>query len=196
MILSKMQVLERLLLITGIICLGLYGFFTVQAKWHQADLERTFEENRTYEPLPAAPTPGIAAVPVLKEGDLVGRLEVPRLDLSVMVMEGIEEKTLRLGAGHVPGTALPGTAGNSGIAAHRDTFFLNLKDIKENDAIRFSTMRGVINYRVSSTMVVDPTDVEVLRPQSTEMITLVTCYPFYYVGPAPKRFVVQAVRTD
>lgn len=188
-----MRFIERILLITGILCLGLYGFFTVQARWHQAELEREFEE--TYQPVPAAPEPRVPSNPHLKEGDLVGRLEVPRLDLSVMVMEGTASKTLRLGAGHVPGTAFPGTAGNVAIAAHRDTFFRGLKDIKKNDAIRLTTSQGILDYRVSSTMIVNPKDVEVLRPQSVEMLTLVTCYPFYLVGPAPKRFVVQAVRS-
>jgi sortase A len=113
-----------------------------------------------------------------------------------MVMEGTANKTLRLGAGHIPGTVLPGTVGNAAIAAHRDTFFRNLKDIQKNDRIRFSTTRGVLDYRVSSTMIVNPADVDVLLPQSAEMLTLVTCYPFYYIGPAPKRFVVQAVRDN
>jgi sortase A len=133
--------------------------------------------------------------PRFSEGDLLGKLEVPRLRLSVMMMEGVAEKTLRLGGGHIPGTAYPGAPGNSGFAAHRDTFFRQLRDIRKDDVIQFTTRSSTISYRVSSTAVVNPSDTDVLRPTSSETITLVTCFPFYYVGPAPKRFVVHAVRT-
>ena len=196
-----MRLIERLLLLTGFICLGLYGFYTVQAKWHQAELERVFEEDRTYEPSPApSPSPSkplyLDPSKDLKEGDLVGRLEVPRLDMTVMVIEGTKPKTLRLGAGHIKGTAYPGTKGNAGIAAHRDTYFRNLRNIKEDDIIRFSTPKGSVEYRVATTKIVNPRDVEVLDPTTDDMLTLVTCYPFFYVGSAPKRFIVQAVRAD
>ena len=211
-----MRRIERILLLIGIVCLALYGFFTVQAHWQQYELERELERSSIYNPkdpitdasgppnvgAPNAGPPKGAAPPKfgvtrkMKEGDLVGRLEVPRLDVSVMVMHGTGDKTLRLGAGHIPGTALPGDAGNVGIAAHRDTFFRNLRDITKDDVITFTTPNGEISYRVSKTMVVNPNNIEVLKPTSVDMLTLVTCFPFYYVGPAPKRFIVQAVRAD
>ena len=122
-----------------------------------------------------------------QEGDLFGRLEVPRLNMSVMVMEGIAAKTLRLGAGHVPGTPMV-------FAAHRDTFFRPLKDIEVNDEIRFTTPDGITNYRVTNTRIVPPTDTSVLDTPSDQALVLVTCYPFYFIGPAPKRFIVEAVK--
>jgi sortase A len=99
-----------------------------------------------------------------------------------------------LGGGHIPGTAYPGTPGNSGFAAHRDTFFRKLRNVRKDDVIQFTTRSTTFSYRVASTAVVDPSDTAVLRPTTEETITLVTCFPFYYIGPAPKRFVVHAVR--
>jgi sortase A len=171
---------QRLLLFIGIVCLGLYGFFKVQAYVHQSELE-----SMLYQPEPA---PDVTAVPSkrnLREGDLFGRLEIPRLNMSVMVMEGVSSRTLRLGAGHIPGTPL-------GIAAHRDSFFRPLKDIKKGDTIKFATIDGTSEYRVTSTQIVGPKDTYVLDANSEDAMTLVTCYPFYYIGTAPKRFIVQA----
>ena len=109
------------------------------------------------------------------------------MNMSVMIMEGIGSRTLRLGAGHVPGTALA-------FAAHRDSFFRPLKDVKVDDTIRMTTPDGVTEFRVTSTKVVPPTDTSVLDEASDKRLVLVTCYPFYYIGPAPKRFVVEAVK--
>jgi sortase A len=189
-----MRTVERILLITGIISLGLYGFFTVQAQFHQMSMERALDRE-LHNPPPGDRDP-FSPVPSLSEGDLVGKLEIPGTDVSVMVMEGISDKTLRLGAGHIPGTPYPGTGGNSGIAAHRDTFFRGIRDIKTDDVIHLTTARGTMKYRVAMTLIVDPTDVQVLEPTREETITLVTCYPFYYIGPAPKRFVVHAIRVE
>ena len=99
---------------------------------------------------------------------------------------------LRLGTGHIEGTPLPGDAGNSGIAGHRDTFFRGLKDIRKNDEIQFQTATGLFRYAVDWVKVVAPDDLSVLAPSTESSLTLVTCYPFYFVGPAPKRFVVRA----
>jgi sortase A len=123
---------------------------------------------------------------------LIGRLSVPRLHLSAMVREGIDRKTLQLAIGHIPATALPGETGNVGVAGHRDTFFRGLKDLKTNDEIQFSTVNGDFNYVVESLIIVGPEDVGVLVPSAENVLTMVTCYPFYYVGAAPKRFVVRA----
>jgi sortase A len=126
---------------------------------------------------------------------LIGRIEIPRLGLSVMVIEGIDRRTLRRAAGHIPGTALPGQPGNVGISAHRDSYFRPLRKIKPNDIIMFTTLLGDYRYRVLSTKVVKAQDVAVLAPSVNEILTLVTCYPFYFVGPAPNRFIVRAERT-
>src|SRR5262245_49574209 len=144
------RLISRILLIVGIGCLGLYGFFTVQAYFRQQELqEEMFQPLKSPAP-PAGPVRGR----VLKEGDLFGRLEIPRLKMSVMVMEGDKDKVLRLGAGHIPGTPLA-------IAGHRDTFFRPLKDIKMNDSIRFSTPDATHEYRVVSTRIVGPKDTSV-----------------------------------
>src|ERR1041385_8547431 len=169
-----MKLFQWLLLIIGIVCLILYGFFTVQAKIEQSLLEKELSL-----PRPANPNPVVARYR-LQEGDLFGRLEVPRLNMSVMVMEGIGAGTLRLGAGHIPGTPMA-------FAAHRDSFFRPLKDIKVDDTIRITTPDGVSDYRVTSTKIVLPTDTSALDEVSDKTLVLVTCYPFYYIGPAPKQ---------
>ena len=101
---------------------------------------------------------------------------------------------LRLGAGHIEGTPLPGEAGNSGIAGHRDTFFRELKDIRRNDEIQFQTATGLYHYKVDWMAVVAPDDTSVLAPSTESVLTLVTCFPFEFLGSAPKRFVVRAHR--
>jgi sortase A len=132
-----------------------------------------------------------AAAPALRS--VIGRLEIPRLNLSVMVREGADGRTLSRAVGHIPGTALPGARGNVGLAGHRDTFFRALQNIRENDAIEFETTSGTFRYVVKSTTIVSPRDVSVLAASAGgENLTLVTCYPFYYLGSAPKRFIVRA----
>jgi sortase A len=121
----------------------------------------------------------------------VANLEIPRLNLSVVVLEGVGDNILEVGAGHVPQTSLPGKSGNVGIAAHRDTFFRPLRNIQRNDVIRVTTTAGVFDYAVEWTRVVKPTDVEVLNPTEKPSLTLITCYPFHYVGSAPDRFIVR-----
>lgn len=151
------------------------------------------EANRQFDPLRlqpgAPPSPGSGAM-----SGLVGRLEIPRVGLSVVVAEGADDATLRRAAGHIPGTALPGRSGNVGIAGHRDTLFRSLRDIRLNDRILLTTLEGEYRYRVVSTKIVDPSDVAVLNPDGGEILTLVTCYPFYFIGPAPDRFIIRAER--
>jgi sortase A len=133
------------------------------------------------------------APPALAAG-LIGRLEISRLGLSAIVMEGTDGKTLRRAAGHISGTSLPGQPGNVGIAGHRDTLFRPLRNIRRDDIIKLTTLRGDFIYRVVSTRVVSPSDVAVLDSGSNEILTLVTCYPFYFIGSAPDRFIVRAER--
>ena len=127
-------------------------------------------------------------------GDLMGLIRIPRLGMSVVVIEGTSAKVLRRGVGHIPGTALPGHPGNVGISGHRDTFFLPLEGIRVHDIITLTTLLGEYSYRVMSTSVVTPFDVSVLNQSRSEILTLVTCYPFYFVGSAPSRFIVRAER--
>jgi sortase A len=132
-------------------------------------------------------------LPAYDDG-VIGRIEIARLDISAFVMEGTSSRTLRRAVGHIEGTALPGQAGNIGIAAHRDTFFRPLRNIRESDVIVFRTLTGDYHYRVVSAEIVAPDNVSVLDAGTREILTLVTCYPFYFVGPAPNRFVVRAER--
>ncbi len=140
-------------------------------------------------PAPVPITPPRAAI-----DGLIGRIEIPRLGLTAMVIEGTSKTTLRRAVGHIPGTALPGQPGNVGISGHRDTFFRPLRNIEQNDIISLTTLLGEYRYRVVSTKIVGPNDVAVLKPNGNEILTLVTCHPFYFVGAAPNRFVVRAVR--
>jgi len=125
-------------------------------------------------------------------GSVLGRLEIPSLDLSVMMVEGTNGWMLNRAVGHIEGTALPGQNGNVGIAGHRDGFFRPLKDIDRNDTITLTTLYGRFTYQVKAVKVVKPKDVKVLSSTSKPTMTLVTCYPFYYVGDAPDRYVVTA----
>src|SRR5581483_8340182 len=113
---------------------------------------------------------------------MIGRIEIPRLLLSAVVVDGIDKTALRRAVGHIPGTALPGQAGNDGVAGHRDTFFRGLKDLRSKDDIRFSTLNGDFNYVVESLIVVEPENVAVLDSSAGNVLTMVTCYPFSYVG--------------
>jgi len=142
-----------------------------------------------------AKLPSSPAIPAaVAASGLIGRIEIARLGVSVMIIEGADGKTLRRAAGHVPGTALPGQLGNVGITAHRDTFFRPLRNIQMDDVITLTTLQGVYRYSVVSTKIVSPEDVEVLDSTGGEVLTLVTCYPFYFVGSAPNRFIVRAER--
>ena len=135
------------------------------------------------------PSPDASAM-----GGLAGRIEIPRLGLSVVIAEGTDEATLRHAAGHIEGTGLPGRSGNVGIAGHRDTLFWPLRNIQQDDMITLTTLQGEYRYRVVSTKIVSPSDVAVLNPDGNEILTLVTCHPFYFIGPAPNRFIVRAER--
>jgi sortase A len=129
---------------------------------------------------------------VAKEGDVLGRIEIPRLGMMVAILEGTTTRTLRLGVGHIDGTALPGESGNTGIAGHRDTYFRPLKDIRQGDEIQIQTATGLSRYTVDWVKIVTPDDTGILAPAAESSITLVTCYPFYFLGAAPKRFIVHA----
>lgn len=149
---------------------------------------------------PRAPTTSFNDMTVVQNyspqpHDVIAWLDVPRLHISTAVLEGDDDLALRLGAGHIPGTPLPGAAGNVAIAAHRDSFFRSLGGIEPQDRIRLRTREGDWEYTVESTRVVQPTNVSVLANSGQPELTLVTCYPFRFVGAAPLRFVVHARRT-
>ena len=128
-------------------------------------------------------------------GSVLGRLEIGRIGIAAMIVEGTNGRTLRRAVGHVPGTALPGERGNVAITGHRDTFFRALRNIREGDEVTLTTLNGAYHYRIDSMKVVGAEDTEVLNHSDESILTLVTCYPFYFVGPAPKRFIVRAHQT-
>jgi len=122
-----------------------------------------------------------------------GVLQIPAIDLIVPIFEGSGRLTLNRGVGRIENTALIGTVGNIGIAGHRDGFFRGLKDLGVGDLIEVEALTSTSQYRVSEIRIVDPSEVSVLAPADDAMLTLVTCYPFYFVGHAPQRYIVRAV---
>lgn len=160
----------------------------------------------------SSPRPEVLEPAHPAEGSVLGRVEIKRLNVSAMVREGADAKILSIAVGHVPSTSLPGATGNFAIAAHRDTLFRALKDIKEHDLVTFQAPTATYTYEVAGTRIVKPSDITVLRPDggglipasdkapgdNDKLLTMITCYPFYYVGSAPKRFIVEAklVSTD
>ncbi len=178
---------RNLLLASGAGMLGYCGFVLADAWMYQRQASQLFDGARLQKA--AIPSPGTDST-----NGLLGRMEIPRLGVSVVVAEGTDERTLQRAGGHIAGTAFPGQRGNIGIAGHRDTLFRPLRNIRQNDVITLTTLSGEYRYRVVSTEIVSPSDVTVLQPDGHEILTLVTCYPFYFVGPAPDRFIVRAAR--
>jgi len=158
--------------------------YQIYANWGFHDLPSIGEVTRT------TTRPGLRAF--AREGSPLSRLEIPRVMVSVVVSEGIKPLTLSRAAGHIPGTVFPDELGNVGIAGHRDTLFRRLGEVKTGDVITLTTPSRFYQYSVEWTRVVLPSHVEVLEPSNTAVLTLVTCYPFTYLGPAPRRFVVRA----
>jgi sortase A len=188
---------QRVLFACAIVLLGYCGL-SLTSSWlfqrrASQNLDRQLRDRRIAGAL--RPQPASVAAPRSPEpatGSLIGRIEITRLRLSVMVVEGVDKANLRRAVGHIPGTALPGEAGNVGLAAHRDTYFRRLKDVKIGDRIQLATLKGIFKYEVVSLRVVEQDNIEVLAPSGENVVTLVTCYPFYFVGPAPKRWIVRA----
>jgi sortase A len=183
-------------LLAGAFVLGGYASLVVHAREYQVREMRRFN-SMVMTAKPAAPAGRVPQLalnePVLRTGSVFGELEIPRLGIHTMVLQGDNSSTLRLGAGHIPETAMPDDpGGNVGIAAHRDTYFRPLRFIRPQDLIIVRTRTGSYRYRVESTQVVEPNDVALLNNTGERSLTLVTCYPFYFVGSAPHRFIVRA----
>ena len=190
---------QRGLFAVAIALLGYCGFVLTDAWIFQlranSALERRLQDERSRNGTSTQATVAtLDSPPAIAPDGLIGRIEIRRIGLSAIVFEGVDKNTLRHAVGHIPDTALPGKPGNAGLAAHRDTFFRPLKDVRLGDAITLTTLRGEYRYRVVSTRVVPPTEVSVLDPSENQVLTLVTCYPFYFVGAAPERFIVRAER--
>jgi len=187
--------IERGLLATGVVLAAWCAAVLVEARFHQAaPLPDRLVVTQTAVPaLPGdagsarPPSPAAPAV-----GTLLARLEAPSVRMTATVLEGSDDATLSRGAGHIEDTPLPGQPGNTGIAGHRDTVFRPLRNIKVGDPLAITTADHAYRYRVSKTLIVGPDDVYVLDPTAHQTVTLVTCYPFDFIGHAPKRFIVQA----
>jgi sortase A len=177
------SLLKRALFIAGAGMLG-YSVFTI-AESRAMQRYQTLQFDRTLA-LPANLRTEHAV-----SGGPIGKLTIPSAGISAIVLEGTDSGTLKVAPGHIPGTALPGEGGNVAIAGHRDTFFRNLAMIRIGDSVKLTTVKGTYEYKVDATEVVDPAKTDVLQPSGSPTLTLVTCYPFYWIGPAPKRFIVR-----
>jgi sortase A len=212
------RIVANLLLIVGLALLGIY----VSARIHSAYTSRAaiqkFEEQKKATRAPVQeeekwnPEQKISAPNFLtwSEKRIQGYadslnqhldtplavLRIPKIQLEVPVLEGTDDLTLNRGVGRIEGTARIGEAGNIGIAGHRDGFFRGLKDIKVGDRLQMEERDGTVTYVVDELKIVKPTNVEVLEPRSKPSLTLVTCYPFHYIGSAPERYIVHASRLD
>jgi sortase A len=186
------RLVARVLLAAGIVALAYAAYIVVDAKSFQSAEQTRFDLARQQAARMGATR---AAAPALVDGGVLGKLEIPRLGMAVIVVQGDSEKVLRRAVGHLAGSALPGEMGNVVLAGHRDTFFRPLRNVRGGDVITLKTQQGDFEYVVESTAVVGPSDVRVLQPTGRPTLTLITCFPFFYLGPAPDRFVVRARET-
>ena len=186
--------IQGVLWIVGCFLLGYAAFLFVNAQLAQSEANATLEEaleTKSFTSLPTRHPDGSTNLP---EGSLVAKLRIPRIHLSSIVFEGTSDSTLALGVGHMTGSGTPGELGNIVYAGHRDTFFRGLRKVRKGDDIVVTGSQGEFWYRVTSLSVVEPNQVEVLRAGTGESLTLITCYPFSYLGSAPQRYIVRAER--
>jgi len=169
-------------LLAGVLTASYAGYVLLDAQVYQAIELRKFKVR-----VPLA-EPRLRTI-----GEVVGQMEIPSVGLRAIVLHGDSPGVLRRGVGHLPETPMPGEWGNVALAGHRDTFFRSLRQIRSGDVITLETSSGSYRYRVESTEVVPPTNMEVLRSSNRRELTLITCFPFDYIGPAPKRFIVRAI---
>lgn len=180
-------------LIIGILMLGYYVYVWLDASIYQSYQSQKFQkalQNRS-----ESPSNGFAKMPPIEnsiDGILLGRIEIYSIGISAMILEGSEESSLQRGVGHIIGTSLLCQKGNIVLSAHRDTFFKPLSNIKPNDEIILTTLKGYCRYQVDSIRVVEPDNIDVINDTGEDILTLITCYPFNYIGNAPQRFIVRA----
>jgi LPXTG-site transpeptidase (sortase) family protein len=174
---------------------------TIVLAWVGVDAARVAAIQRAYQrtlhnPATDGATSAASRTPGPAIGDPIGWLEIPRLGVSAAVVHGDTDALLKTAIGHLPDTPLPWSGGNSALAGHRDTFFSRLRHVRPNDRVRLRTPQGQFEYSVRGTFVVEPEELWVLDPTPTTTLTLITCYPFNFVGNAPRRFIVRAERID
>lgn len=210
---SRIRLLLRLagnlFFLIGILALGYWIYVSLDTEVYQAHQTRIFQQARAI--ISASADRGLGSGASLSSAlprearlsknesskeipvDLpLGKIEIPRIGLSAVILEGTDGPSLRHGVGHILGTSLPGQSGNVALAGHRDTFFRNLRQVRDRDQIILTTLTGSFHYSVDSFEIVGPQNTSVLKASENHTLTLVTCYPFYYIGPAPRRFIVQA----
>jgi sortase A len=173
-------------LAVGLLALGYAAYVVIDATTYQTIALRRFERARQTA----------SAEPPLVDGGPIGEIRIPRLGLAAMVLQGDSTAILRHAVGHLAETALPGESGNVVLAGHRDTLFRPLESVQVGDVITLNTRSGAFTYLVESTSVVPPTDLQVIQPTGRRTLTLITCFPFAYIGPAPNRFIVRASESD
>jgi len=204
---NALRIVEGGLLVLGLLLLGVFAFAHIHRFiMFRAEMVK-FEAAQLESPAEGAAGLGAIerAIPLWenqrtksyqtnkgKPVELLAVLRIPALHLEVPVLEGTDKVTLNRGVGRIAGTSLPGQGGNIGIAGHRDGFFRTLKDIRTGDAIELVTTSGKDIFVVDQIRITNRGDVSVLRPRAKRSLTLVTCYPFYFVGPAPSRYIVEA----
>jgi sortase A len=194
-LLFVLRSLQRAMFVAGAGC-----FAWVFVSWQDATFFQLYSRTELRQLIDTAKAPqtGLprSPAPLRHVEPVVGLLTVPRLAISVVAVEGDDVRLLRIAAGHLRDTPLPWQEGNASFAGHRDTFFQALRDIRLGDEIGMATAHGTFRYRVTRTLIVNPTDLSVLKPIDGADLTLITCYPFGYLGDAPQRFVIQAVREE
>lgn len=213
---SRLTILERCLLVAGLVSMAIFGggvcYRWISSRQALREFDKLRSANVLDSPREAVEFAGPKEVDfrlwsekrirayheslLSKNGSPLAVLSVGRLKMRVPVFGGTDEVTLNRGGGWIAGTARPGEKGNVGIAGHRDGFFRGLKDISLGDTIELATLRGTAVYKVDQFEIVKPDDLGVLRPRSVPSLTLVTCYPFYFVGSAPQRFILHAALTS
>lgn len=180
---STLRAASYVFLAVGVIAIGYVGYVVVEAHTYQDSEQAKFEN--------AIQTQKEAPAPLI-EGGVIGEIQVPRLNLKAIVVQGASHAILQHAVGHIPDTSLPGQSGNVALAGHRDTFFRPLRHVRVGDAIHLKTLDGDFSYQVESTAVVAASAVEVLNATDGRTLTLITCFPFDYIGAAPNRFIVRA----
>lgn len=208
--------MQRGLIVLGLLLLGFYAAAQIHSMLTFRAALRELKQNNQAEPAstqkaerkllpsdssyaaqePAGPEEGMntpSASATRRAGAALALLRIPTLQLEVPVLEGIDAVTLNSGVGRIPGTAFPGQPGNIGIAGHRDSFFQGLKGINKGDTIQLTFRQHTDTYVVDMIEITSPEDIGVLEPGPQPELTLVTCYPFSFIGPAPRRFVVRAL---
>lgn len=186
---TLLKLIRNVLLLVGLLALGYVAYILSDTQVYQAyedwRLERIAKTGTRMNDLRNLP-----------EGSVIGRMEIPRIGLTTLVVQGDSEAILKRAVGHIPGTPLPGHSGNIALAGHRDRFFRPLRVIRPGDLILFETPGGTYDYEVEDTSVVAPTDLSVLQDTPQRQLTLITCYPFSWIGSAPNRFIVRARQVD